>query len=389
MKTVRKLTPVHQYDVAGLESWLEDMAAKGLFLKRFRPLFCTFTKDTPRRTRYRVEPCQRKVGGEAPQSMLDLYLDFGWDYVDKASDDLLIFSTRDLHAPELHSDPALLGELWQKLYRDKRKEILRDLLRLLLLGAGLILIWGYFGLVFLMTAGSYLFLMEALRLFDLFTHLVELRKISRIAGPLEEGLPLSHRASYPRRRLRTLISFLLSVALLVALLVNAWAPSFSGKNRYGYPIGDLPFSPITFSELDGRNAASVGVARHKRSPLCLSNWYLLDNTGSEAGMIWLEVDYYRPTLPGLAPALAQDLLEQIQRTKDGKLWWTVDQGDYGPWTVTEYPVDGADFLAVARLEGSPFQGAAVAANGRAAAIRYTGPADLADHLEEIAAMVKG
>ena len=44
MKRVYKLTPVSQYDIAGMESWLQDMAARGLHLKKFRPLFCTFEK---------------------------------------------------------------------------------------------------------------------------------------------------------------------------------------------------------------------------------------------------------------------------------------------------------------------------------------------------------
>ena len=33
MNRVYKLTPVSQYDVSGLESWLEDQARRGLILK--------------------------------------------------------------------------------------------------------------------------------------------------------------------------------------------------------------------------------------------------------------------------------------------------------------------------------------------------------------------
>ena len=42
MKYVRKITPAPLSDAEGLESWLEDLALQGLYLKTFRPLFCTF-----------------------------------------------------------------------------------------------------------------------------------------------------------------------------------------------------------------------------------------------------------------------------------------------------------------------------------------------------------
>ena len=38
MKYVRKITPVSSADGEGLESWLEDMALQGLYLKKFRPV---------------------------------------------------------------------------------------------------------------------------------------------------------------------------------------------------------------------------------------------------------------------------------------------------------------------------------------------------------------
>lgn len=47
MKYVRKLTAVHSYDIPGLESWLEEQAAKGLYLKQYGAQICTFTRDTP------------------------------------------------------------------------------------------------------------------------------------------------------------------------------------------------------------------------------------------------------------------------------------------------------------------------------------------------------
>ena len=47
MKYVRKLTPIYSYDIPGLESWLEEQAAKGLYLKQYGAQICTFTRDIP------------------------------------------------------------------------------------------------------------------------------------------------------------------------------------------------------------------------------------------------------------------------------------------------------------------------------------------------------
>jgi hypothetical protein len=59
-KIYRKLIPVSTYDIAGMESWLSDMAEKGLFLCDFGNLFAKFTKGAPKSVRYRLEP----VGGD-------------------------------------------------------------------------------------------------------------------------------------------------------------------------------------------------------------------------------------------------------------------------------------------------------------------------------------
>ena len=121
MKYVRKITPVSSADGEGLESWLEDMALQGLYLKKFRPLFCTFTPGPAKKTRYRLEPFRLRLDDDLPRSMLELYQDFGWDYIDTVDNSMLIFSTQDLDAPELHTDPKLQSQRWKKLYRSARR----------------------------------------------------------------------------------------------------------------------------------------------------------------------------------------------------------------------------------------------------------------------------
>ena len=121
MKYIRKLTPVDPYDIQGLESWHQDLALQGLYLKKFRPLFCTFSQGPARPTRYRIEPHHRQLDDDLPWSMLELYESYGWECVGEISGEMLIFATQDENAPELHTDPQLQGELWRKLTRRMRR----------------------------------------------------------------------------------------------------------------------------------------------------------------------------------------------------------------------------------------------------------------------------
>ena len=128
MKYVRRLTPTQPYDAAGTESWLADMARRGLHLKKFRPLFCTFEQGEPREVRYRLEPHRRVLDDDLPQRMLELYEEFGWEFVGETNRTLLIFRTEDPNAPEPHSDPELQAKGWKQLYRGYRNTYLSDLL---------------------------------------------------------------------------------------------------------------------------------------------------------------------------------------------------------------------------------------------------------------------
>ena len=72
---------------------------------------------------------------------------------------------------------------------------------------------------------------------------------------------------------------------------------------------------------------------------------------------------------------------------DEDIWWRADPSEGGTWSVTQYPKAGADDLALARREGTPFQTAAAALDGKVVLVQYTGHGDLADHLTEIINMI--
>ncbi|MGF0006823.1 hypothetical protein ACQRBP_05725 [Eubacteriales bacterium SGI.150] len=57
MKLVRKLVPVDFLDMHGIENWLEDMAAKGLFFTGMGSCFARFRRGRPMPIRTRRREC--------------------------------------------------------------------------------------------------------------------------------------------------------------------------------------------------------------------------------------------------------------------------------------------------------------------------------------------
>ena len=117
-KLVRKFLPVQIYDVHGIELWLEELSAKGLILDSFGLRYSAYFRVGEPETgvRYRLEPMtywDRSLDYEKN----DAYAQEGWEYVDFISRYYYIYRCRDRSAEELHTDPATLGYLFEKVCR--------------------------------------------------------------------------------------------------------------------------------------------------------------------------------------------------------------------------------------------------------------------------------
>lgn len=403
MKKVLKLTPVSPYDVRGTESWLEDMARRGLFLKRLRPTLSTFERGPACQVRYRLEPFRH--ADEVPQTMLDLYQDFGWEFICQVNSELLVFSTQDLDAPEPHSDPELQGELWRKLYRSKRRGLIVSLILDLVVAvcAGITLFQDGTPILNLLTTSALCsFAVLAALLYGLPQTWTDVKRLALIVQQLEEGVPLDHRTAYPRRRWSEAVYTALAILLLVLLIISQWILPFTGGDIR--PLEDLTaFPALSLTELEGKEFEFRGYSQERYidgelrtvnySNFCKQNRYLLCRkwevvqTGDIAPEGWrrLEINWYN--LPGwlspLSAPLARELLDSAMGL-DQDIWWTGNSG--AAWSVEYIPEAG--FLAVASREDGGFHIAAAALGDKAVVVRYTGQGDLSEHLDEIMDMVR-
>ena len=385
MKCIRKFTPVSPYDIQGLESWLEDQSLRGLFLVKFGTTFSIFAQGVPKRTRYRVEYCKPYYTDEPPQDLLDLYRDFGWEFVCWAGNiDLPIFRTQDPQAEEPHTDPSLQGTLLKKVAERLKRAFLHDAILLLavfslMLAAGLAL-----------SVISYPVLLAviAYEAVQTFTRCRSWLRVRAIVRSLQDGVPMNHKISYPNRIRSNLAQFVLLLLFLASLLLHYYFNNAPAQNT------QEDFSPILLSELEGRSDSVAVINCPHLLSLCYSQWEVIQiqTFGVEGGRtdwVRMDVDWYRPLIPALAEPLARDLLRtSIWLDGLGSSWWTAPIADRDGWTVTEYKLDSVDWCAIAVHEESGLQAAAVCTNGQAARARYTGSANLADHLEEIAGMVR-
>ena len=385
MKCIRKGTPVSPYDIQGLESWLEDLSLRGLFLVKFGTTFSIFAQGVPKRTRYRVEYCKPYYTDEPPQDLLDLYRDFGWEFVYWAGNiDLPIFRTQDPQAEEPHTDPSLQGTLLEKVAERLKRAFLHDAILLLavfslMLAAGLAL-----------SVISYPVLLAviAYEAVQTFTRCRSWLRVRAVVRSLQDGVPMNHKISYHNRIRSNLAQFVLLLLFLALLLLHYYFNNAPAQNT------QEDFSPILLSELEGRSDSVAVINCPHLLSLCYSQWEVIQiqTFGVEGGRtdwVRMDVDWYRPLIPALAEPLARDLLRtSIWLDGLGSSWWTAPIADRDGWTVTEYKLDSVDLCAITVHEESGLQAAAVCANGQAARARYTGSANLADHLEEIAGMVR-
>ena len=374
-------------------------------MKKLYSVFSAFQRGEPRPIRYRAEPL-RTSGPSVPKPMVELYQDFGWTLVDEVQDSFLLFSSQDPDAPEPHSDPQLQGELWRKLYKVKRRRFWYYPLNIIGIN---ILSWMNFSMsatpmsVSLLVTAPIKIILWTFAIIYIALGWADLRRMSQVIRRLEAGEPLeSQTAVSPPRRLNLVMfcACLASLVLLAAVLLG----NFVGRQtRPLEELSDFPLLSLARLEGEGYTPRSLlipkGIDPETHRPIlqdygsCFRRywyppasfqWYVSQygNT-SQGDRASLDIDRYGLNVPFFSSFAARELLDRAME-------WSLDrEPERRPdsWTVEEIPREDVSLLILAWREDG-FQLAAAAAGNSALLVRYTGSQELAEHLDEIAAMVK-
>lgn len=311
-KSVYRLPSCPSYDIRRTESWLEDMAAQGLFPDKWntRTRLIRFRLDEPQTLRYRLTPAD---GNDVPQKeMLELAQAFGWEYSGQY-EGLFVYCSSDPAARELNTDPAVQALSLKHLQKQLRGRFLFAGGYLLFLGMILLpgfgyhmVIYGSLCLISLLTMLTIGFVEQCVSLWRLF----QLRK-QLLAGI--ESDSSDWRKSTRLYRIGTIIQYLLLVCLLLG-----W-PGYVARHL-GFcekPLAQYPGTP-PFVTLDMLQAdADTSVQRIDNScyeawsdplfPACIS-WLdggsiQLGNDDVYGGL--LEVQYCQTLSPWLAKSIAR------------------------------------------------------------------------------------
>ena len=258
-----RIAPMHFTDVGSMESWLQDMAAKGLVLGQegiFSGL-CAFEKTTPKNYRYRLIANTFPYGWTggrfnryAPipdEKTLEFYREFGWEYV-ATRKDFNIYVAKDPSAPEMDTDPQVQATAIHAAAKRKLWDIFWTSLTVLTLaGITIFDIWEYLtgvgasiyiGNLFILP----LWLMHTIRYSYAFVRLKE------IEGRLSQGIHLPHRSDYRKNapvylasRLIEPLTFIL-VFSMIFCIDPRWDAPEERFDLYDY-TDSLPFA--TMAEL--------------------------------------------------------------------------------------------------------------------------------------------
>ena len=200
MKLVRKLVPVDFLDMHGIESWLEDMAARGLFFTEMGSCFARFRRGRPMPIRYHAEP-----SGSVPASLAREQVDYsagrGWHYAGPFGQAFAVYWADDPETEEFHTDPVAQSYALEHLSRRLTRSGLVCVLAALVMAA--LFLWAAadsaFGPVQRLIESNSLYTPFAalLCLAFLLYYLRQVLGIRRLRRQLGEGIPAPTGRGWP------------------------------------------------------------------------------------------------------------------------------------------------------------------------------------------------
>jgi hypothetical protein len=369
-RNVCRLPPCPAYDVEGMESWLTDMAAKGLMLTEdgiFAGI-AVFKQGAPQHVKYRLEASQKSAGmwsddGEEPdKEAVALSEKYGWAYIAKRGD-FYIYRSFSPGARELNTDPEVHAIALNTVRKRQHAAVFQAFLCLIIYPV--VMMRGEL-LLTAIRARTWFFMFGALLLFWLFAaslakavHLGRLRRKLRIDGVL------NHAKDWRKHMLRHYAKIGLRIVLIavwLCILFNRWSVSALDEDKT--PLadyrGDPPFA--TMADFSGggeyrllRLIDDAGFNAVKEWSDWLAPYNIdwaeharisrPDGTVLEGG---LYVDYHETIAPWIAKGLA---LEYYRRDKRGSRFAPLDT----PPLDTDYAaayINGTGFPTLVIQEGN-------------------------------------
>ena len=254
-KYVYRLCPCNACDIECIQSWLEDMAAEGLFLIK-EGIFCnvlfTFERRQPQKVSYRLDVAlKRKArfmdsGDQLTNAELELYRDMGWEYLLQFGD-FRIYRALCCGAPELNTESETHAHTINLLKKKQKSEFIWTITALALWH-----FWDPAGMAFGFKRAAvfgpmYIICLYIILLCIVFAPLSRAFHYRRYMKRLMNGESLTRRADWKRRK--SVHFAVLGAALLLCLGTGVGTVlAFTGLERNvsqkDFP-GEPPFATVS------------------------------------------------------------------------------------------------------------------------------------------------
>ena len=388
----RETCPISLYDVAAVETWLEDLVRRGYRPVGFTGARVELLPDEPRESRFRLQPLQRRKETLNPERV-EAYRVMGWQLVGQLGP-FWVWRCDDPAAPELDTDPVVQGEGYRYL---KRRMILRTVgwgLAWLVMSAVLILATAMASLESILSNASRLgFVARPLiSAFFMVTIGVEIwldaRNTWRLWRTLAAGVPLERPKPYRRQQLLGSVVYGVTLAAMGLNLVVSFqdldnSPSgWDHAEQTVYEEGERPSARTVLADLtalDGLEPQWTEV-REKSLPIAPEMYAVRQFADlPDGGQISCYTTYYRMLTEGLARELTEELTENRAGFLDNRPFLPLEPEEVsavdGFWWAEEDGMMKPDQFAVLR------QGKQVLA------IWYTGPTGLRTETAYLASLL--
>lgn len=258
-----RLLPFDVTQFERMESWLEDMAAKGwLLTDEILPLLVQFQKSEPRQRRYRIIPVTDRIAAGAEEDEIALYETYGWIHVYQRRG-MEIFFTDYPNAEELFTDAASFTMRAKRHLLGHGLAILCIVLLFLWILRSLFNLAGPVGAEPLhllhYTGGTFAISLLICTIAALVSSVLNFTRYYRFLEKLNGGEGFSHKAPY-RRALRfntawMVISFLSIAALLASIKISHNFPEtrLSSEDNGTFDLTH----PLPLSEWDPESWAKI------------------------------------------------------------------------------------------------------------------------------------
>ena len=351
-----RIPPCPDYDIPAMESWLEDMAARGLHLSSdgFFMGLATFEEGPPRREKFRLEATTTQGGlfsreYDPEAGALELNAQMGWVHRARRGQ-FHIYSSADPHAPELHTDPQVQAMTLAALGKYLRKSIYNALF---LAAFYLLVLYGDIIVSTALVLGTWrVALLGGLLLWDLGRKIRAVVTLAHHRRTLLQGGPLPHRSDYRRTRWRYLASNGLRRGLWAVFLcgVLVFLGPWLTEEDYA-PLEHQPLPAAALADLypgteitrqNGILESKVHTWSDVLAPVCCEyTEYAQVTTEDRSFECYLTVQYFETRWEWTAQRLAEEFVSQAGANLPDQ--WAAQLFGNEPVTITALDIPGADY----------------------------------------------